>query len=511
MALCLYLYRYFEWVRQIQGVVLTWQSRILLKELNYDDIILYALAMSGIQSIGNTVSATSAAVESHTLEMQKKAYLACYEQLNILLLRYIPGKPEAKWCTLSMLLAKNGVLVPKDLHDTLTDYVLFPGERKEVVGGLLGNEVPSSTTGQFNAGYDISLKLSKKLMLKDLNRLVDDLLAFLRPILDHIDMLVFFHLHHSHMFDKYLKVFLEKEAKKHMERMNPTSTLSTFGFSIPRLPAVNVRMAEVESEERMKLTILVRSLDQTKELLIKLVEGNATYNEIIAEGKLDVEKLDIDQEFNILGEFILHLKHTLTSREGLIGVRNMLELFQYTKHIEKIHSVCDQYKLKGCLEDPNLKQLVEIAKELAPKKCRHVLTLNETFKTMKRVKRLLFGKQQPPSHCLKLFQAVADSTAFYHFIKDKGFGGEHGQAVFTQQYLLITAHLQYEEYDEQVLNHLFAAFKFMTPFMNVRQDFKSLMAQVVHLDTSHGLKQLETVNSNITLIQLWFSRAEVSS
>ena len=487
-----------------------WQNRILLRELNYDDIILYALVMSGIQSIGNAVSATSAAVESHTLEVQKNAYLACYEQLNILLLKYIPGKPEAKWCTLLTLLAENGVSFPKDLHDTLTDYVLFPGETKEVVGGLLENEVPSSTTGQFNAGYDISLKLSKKLTLKDLNRLVDDLLAFLQPILDRMDMLVFFRLHHSDMFDKYLKLFLEKEAKKHVERMNPTSTLSTFGFSVPRLPSVSLRMAEMESEEGMKLPILVRSLDQTKELLIKLVEGNATYNEIIAEGKLDLENLDIDQEFKILGEFILHLNHTLTSREGLIGVRNMLELFQYTKHIEKIHSVCDQYKLQGCLEDPSLEQLIEIAEELAPEKSRRALTLNNATENMKRVKRLLFGEHQPPIHCLKLFEAVADSAAFYQFIKDKRFGGEHGQAVFTQQYQLITAQLQHEEYDERVLNHLFAAFKFMTPFMNVRQDFKSLMAQVVHLDTSHGLKQLETVNSNITLIQLWFSRAEVS-
>ena len=499
--------RYFEWVKQVQGVILTWQERLNSVELNYDDIIHYASVLTGIQSIGHAISAHSEDVVSNNLEGQKNTYLVCFEQLNVLLLRYIPGKPEAKWCTLSTLLAENGVSFPNDLHDTLTKYVLSPGESKEIVGGILENELPSSMMGHFDPGHDISLKLSKKLTLKDLSNLVDDLQNFLRPISHHMEMLVFFHLHHSDMFDKYLKLFLEKEAKKHMERMNPTSTKSTFSFSIPHLPAVSLMMPEVED---MQLLSLVRSLDQTKELLIKLVEGNATYNEISAEGKLVLENLDIDQEFNILDEFILHLKHTPTSTEGLIGVRNMLELFQYTKYIEMIHSVCEQYKLQGCLDDPSLKQLIEIAEKLTPEESRHALTLNNATKNMTRVKHLLFGERHPPNHCLKLFEAVADSAVFYQFIKDKQFTGENGQAVFRQQYQLITAQLQHEGYDEQVLNHLFAAFQFISPFMNDHPNFKSLMEQVVDLDTSHGLKQLETVNSNITLIQLWFSRAEVS-
>ena len=463
--------------------------------------------MSKKESITHVLLSTSAPAETRTL---KSDYLEYFEQLNILLLRYIPEKPEAKWCTLLTLMAQHGISFPKCIHNDLTKYVLFPGEKKEEVKDLLESEIPSSTTGQFNAGQDVSLKLSKKVTLKKLTTLVDDLQDFLNPILDCMNMLVFFCLHHSDMFDNYLKLFLEKEAKEHNDGVNPMCTMSMCGVPVSRLPAVSKKSTEMESQESIKLLILVRSLDQTKELLIKLVKGNATYNEIIAEGKLNLESLDIDQEFDILGGFILHLKHTPTSGEGLIGVRNMLELFQYTKHIEKIHSVCDQYKLQGCLEDPTLKQLTEIAEKLAPEESRRALTLNMATENMKKVKQLLFGDQKPTSHSLKLFEAVADSAAFFQFIKNKQFSGEHGQAIFSQQYQLITAQLQHEEYDEQVLNHLFAAFKFMSPFMNVHQDFKSLMSQVVHLDTSHGFKQLETVNSHITLIQLWFSRAEVS-
>ena len=498
-------------MRQVQRVVLTWQRNVTERELNYDGIMLYAVYQKGVEDIGHAISATSTLIEPQAISEQKNTFLEYFEQLNMMLLRYIPGKPEVKWCTLTSLLAENGVTFPTHLDEAIAQYVLFPSQPKEIVGGILESEVPRNTTGQFNAGNEISLKLSKKLNLKALISLVDDLQLFLQPILDRMDMLVFFRLHHSVMFNMYQKLFLDKLTNKRSERVNPASSMSSFTFSVPKFPAVSMRMAEAEAElqEGMKLSVLVRSLDQTKELLIKLIEGNATYNEIIAEGKLDLENLDIDQEFNILEDFILHLKHTLKSKAGLTGVRNMLELFQYTKHIQTIDSVCEQYKLQGCLGDENLKQLWEIAEELAPEKSRRALTLNNATEAMKRVKALLFEGQHPKSHCLQLFAAVADSAAFYQFIKDKRFTGDHGKAVFSQQYQLITAQLQHEEYDEHVLNHLFAAFNLMSPFMNTHQNFRSLMGQVIGLDTSNGLKQLETVNSNITMIQLWFSRAEV--
>ena len=50
----------------------------------------------------------------------------------------------------------------------------------------------------------------------------------------------------------------------------------------------------------------------------------------------------------------------------------------------------------------------------------------------------------------------------------------------------------------------------MAPFMDPRQDLGRLMSKVLALDVTNGLRQLETVNANITLIRLWFSRAEVS-
>ena len=505
----MFLCRYFEWVLQVQTVVFAWHYRVSGRELNYDEILLYASVQKEIQSLSDAISASSSILEPYILQQQKNTFLEYFEHLHIMLLRYIPGKQEVGWCTLSSLLAENGVSFPPEVAEAITKYVVIPGEPKEVEGGLLEYEMRSDTMGLFKPGQPVSLKLSKRLGLKQLTKLVFDLQGFLEPILNQMEMLVFFKLHNSVMFEEYQKLYLDKEVKELERKLCPPmpSVTSTFG----NFPSVSLRHPEEEEEPKVKMSlpILVKSLDRTKELLIKLIEGNATYNEIIAEGRLDLENLDIDREFEILADFILYLRHTLKTEVGLEGVRCMLELFQYQRHIIKIRDVCEQYKLKGCLEDENLQELVELAEDLDQDKSRRELTLHEAASKLDQVKQLLFDGERAGSHCLKLFYAVADNAEFYQFIKDKRFSGAQGQAVFTQKYQLITAQLQHEEYNEQVLNHLFTAYKFMLPFMNTAQDFSALMEAVVGLDTSKGLKQLETVNTNITLIRLWFSRAEV--
>lgn len=107
--------------------------------------------------------------------------------------------------------------------------------------------------------------------------------------------------------------------------------------------------------------------------------------------------------------------------------------------------------------------------------------------------------------CLKIFPAVARSEVFHQFIQ-KRIVGKKSQPLSQQQYKQITAQLQY---DDTVLNQLMAVFVFITLFMDCDQSLNKLMTQVIQLDTSHELKQLETVTENISLVQLWFSRAVV--
>ena len=405
--------------------------------------------------------------------------------------------------------------LPPTLLDPISNCVLFPGEEKALAEKLLVDPLPSSTSAnsQFQPGHKACcLRLSKKISLKGLSALVQELQDFLIPVIEHINVLVFFKLHHSEMFEKYLRLYFRKETAK-------SETLLSHGSGIPAsFPAANWRTPALaslrqsfqgEAVEGLPLPLMERCLARTKELLLKLMDGTATYSEIIAEEELNLKKLDIEQEFNTLMDFAAFLNRS-GGQQGLSGVRNMLELFQFTVHIQSIQSVCEQYHLQGCLEDKTLRKLLTLVEEIESEANRANLTPLDASEKLLWVKESLCLDKKTNYKCLDLFAAVADSAAFYQFVQEKMFVGENGQAVFGQQYQLITAQLQHEEYDETVLNHLFAAFKFISPFMNTKQSFRELMTQVSRLDATNGLKQLETVNTNITLIRLWFSQVEVS-
>ena len=502
------LYRYFDWVHQVQATLLKWYQKFTEEHINYDQIFTYTTHQRQLENIGKCLGASSAIVKD--TETIKNNFLIAFEKLNVILIKYIPGKPDAKWCTLPSLLQDWGVALPPDLFDLLSQHVVFPGEER--AGKLLKTPLSPNTTGAFQPGHDISLKLTRELTLHKLSDLVKGLKTFLQPVMDVLDMLVFFKLHPSEMFDKYIQVYLEKdpETESVVREQHSKNTLSTLSFTVPTFTAVSMQPQQGDQNpaEGLPLGVLQRAMNCTHDLIEKLMLGTATYSDIIAKGELNLEKLDIEQEFSTLRSFSTYLKLPVTSQEGLAGVRSMLELFQYIHHIRTIHSVCVQYHLQGCVNDAQLVELMRLVQDLDQEENRAKLTPLAASKKMERVKEILCLRNG--AHCLKVFTAMRDSTAFYQFICDKEFVGEKGQAVFLQQCQLITAQLQHEEYNEAVLNHLYAAFKIVAPFVDRHQNFHQLMLQVTSLNITDGLKQLETVNTNITLIRLWFSRAEVS-
>ena len=482
--------------------------------MNYDDIMLYASYQAQLEELCSIVCVSVASLTAQNLQDVKTTFLQQFEQLNVFLLRYIPGQPDAHWCTLPSLLAEYGVALPPTLLHPISMYILFPGEERGLAGKLLENPLSPTTspTSQFQPGHEACrLRLSKKISLRSLSALVQELQTFLIPVIEHINVLVFFKLHHSEMFEKYLRLYFRKETAESETTLSHASAgIESFAFSMPVFSSMlpEEEQERDEAVEGLPLPLVERCLARTVNLLLKLMDGTATYSEIIAEGELNLEKLDIEQEFNTLTGFAAFLNRS-ASQQGLAGVRSMLELFQFTVHIQSIQSVCEQYHLQGCLEDKALHNLLTLVEELKSEANRANLTPLDASQRMLWVKESLCLDKNTNYKCLDLFAAVADSAAFYQFVRDKRFVGEKGQAVFRQQYQLITAQLQHEEYDETVLNHLFAAFKFISPFMNTKQSFRELMTQVSRLDATNGLKQLETVNTNITLIRLWFSRAEV--
>ena len=108
--------------------------------------------------------------------------------------------------------------------------------------------------------------------------------------------------------------------------------------------------------------MLWRALDYC---FAKIVSGKSNV-ETISEGKLQFESIDIETECQSITKYF-GSHHCLPEEVKDPKVfTSMLELHQYTcVCIPALHSLCELYKLSGCLNDPNLAQLVEIATELA--------------------------------------------------------------------------------------------------------------------------------------------------
>ena len=260
-------------------------------------------------------------------------------------------------------------------------------------------------------------------------------------------------------------------------------------------------------------------MKNTKEFILSLIKGTAKYAEIFAEGSLEesMQKFDAESEFRIMCGFPEFQEISVANEEGKEGIKHMLELFQYSQQIAVIPDVCSQYHLHQCLSDLKLKELVEIVNSVKTPEDRAKVTGQIANNHMKKIWKVLnFEDTSIAKKCLKIFPAVADCVEFYQFIQKKGFA--NNRTAFSSQVQLITAQLQHEDYNETVLNHLMPAFQYITPFLDKEQNLGELMSKIIKLfrdDVSFGCDsrkafcQLETVNSNITMIQLWFSRTEV--
>ena len=485
-----------------------WNKKFHHQDISYDEVLLYASNYSKLNSLGNMVCASNLVIDIDMLQNIKTTFLNDFEILNVHLLKYIPGQPDAKWCILPALLEDYGIYLPQNVRDIILKKVWFPGKLGQIPEDQLGTPLMFSTSSQFQPGHDISLKLHRNTSLCDLIRLVREISHFQCPLMDHLDMLVFFKLHQSVLFDKYLRLYLKKIIKIQQQSRKTLSHIqfSESGFSLNFPSAFSPVSRHDPMEEGLSIYDLVQGLRNTHELIKKIMSGIATYSEIIAEDELMLQNLDVEREFSILSGYILLSKLSMGQYEGLDGNRNILELFQYASHIQNIHSVCKQYNLRKCLQDPLLHELAELS---ITKEDYSKMTPILANRKLKRVKEILCLDENTSCKCLDIFAAMSDSAPFYQFVREKQFYGQQGQAIFLQKYELITAQLQHEDYNEAVLNHLLAAFKVISSFMDPQKSFTNLMKEVTSLNTVNSLKQLETVNTNITLIQLWFSMAEV--
>ena len=484
--------KYFEWVHKVQDVLRFWQAKFVQYQVNYDEILLYCSYNTVLNILGQAVCAPSFVIDHPGIVRIRDTYIDSFEKLNLYLLRYVPGHPELKYCTLPALLSKYGVELPPHIQEEISKKVIFPGEENVPKHLYLLNAIPSPQVRLFEPGQDIRLKLSKTMSLADLQQLHINLKTILDPLFPCLDALVFFHLHQSEIFEKHLLKRLQ------MITSSSVPTEEESSFFVRQNSCCQGQLLPGLSIETFQL-----ALEGVKDLILRLLNGKAKYQDVIIDGAFKFESLSIDKEFFILSRFS---EIMVTSSESLQEVRSMLELFQFSHYVQTICNVCEQCGLENCLESHSLKELMKIVKEESLIE----LTPHEATKKVYFIKNLLCLKGQCNYSCLNLFSTFSKSIAFYRFLKDKQFVSPQGQTAFYEQYQLITAQLQHEEYDENLLNHLRISYEVVSPLIEKDITFPDLMNKVVHLDATSDFRYLETVNENINIIRLWFSRIEVS-
>jgi len=402
-------------------------------------------------------------------------------------------------CSLVTILAGHGVELPTTLSTLLSKSVLFPGQQKGVME-LVQHTPPLPTPAKFvPPDPKVKLQLSKSVTLRILTSLIYEMNAFVHPIAEYISILVYFTLHPSKVFSAYLCKEVDALVLSEEE------------------PGQDLEM-EVQQRLPVTISILRNALQHTIASIGKILKGTATYGEIVAGGFLNTQSdrntkkfadagFDVEEEFQNLVECP---QIGVYGTHGLDIVKCLLKLRQLPHYVEMIKCVCRQYHLEQCQEDSDFKEVSKWAAVLQEEKEREKL-VSAAAKTMWENVQKIFCLQKDASlKCLDLFSKIADSADFYHFLEEKQFTGRKGEELFRQQFELVTAQLQHEEYNETVLNHLFAAFRFISPFTDSGQSFSSLMKAVTSLDTTKGLTELDTMKNNMHLISLWFSRAEVS-
>ncbi len=499
--------KFFNWLSKAQQILAGWRENFTSKRINYDTIMMYKEVYSLLCRAAASISANTLVVDSQYVKAVRADFLQAFELLNMILIRYIKNQPEVGYVSLQEILTKYGVALPPQILMAIKKNVSFPNESKSNNKRSLSVEhpIPPAISENFKPGLpDVSLEITTEVDLIQLKELVMSLTTFLTDVEDNLDLLTFFILCNSEIFDKYLKhqlkVVEEADTPKRNSPENPR--LSIIPDMVPEKKQIRAVGVSVET--------LSRALENTKQYIFRLIQGNAMYTEIIASGSLNLRSMDIDREFGILNGYGEHATIDMRNAEGLQGIKAMLQLFQYARHIEVIQNVCEQYKLEACLVDPDFQELMELVAMLKEAETKNNLTAKDAIDKMNKVADILYLNTKQNSRFLDLFAAVSDSADFHQFmVQEKQFVGEKGKGLFLQQYQLITTQLQHEEYNEVVLNHLFAAFKMITPFTEKDLGFGELMAKVSELNAYDGRRQLETVNRNINLIRLWFSRAEV--
>ena len=89
--------QYFKWIQRLHKMLLLWGLKLYQESANYDDIYWYHWNQRHIYKLAEAVAGTSLVLSPDKISSLQFSFLEEFEQLNQLLLKYIPGDPKAGW------------------------------------------------------------------------------------------------------------------------------------------------------------------------------------------------------------------------------------------------------------------------------------------------------------------------------------------------------------------------------------------------------------------------------
>ena len=250
----------------------------------------------------------------------------------------------------------------------------------------------------------------------------------------------------------------------------------------------------------------VQAVTSAAQFLEDFKSSQVTYKELKRLQFFHQRKAKQDHEISLLQKFYQEKGEECTN--FLTQLEDMSNLSEALKLIPDITKVFCTFQMQNCLTHSGYQTLVQLQSQFSTEVERDNLTSAMASERMEEVLTIICPLELQQ---LELFSVVRRSKEFYAFLKTVE---QQGIERFQDLHRLITQYMQHEEYNEAVLNQLPRAREYMLPFLDQEQDFASLLQRVKamcdRVTASEDFSDLETINANMNLIRLWFSKAEVS-
>ena len=354
----------------------------------------------------------------------------------------------------------------KDIHNS----VYFPGET------FLGFNVQKLPRDSH------LLEVKSSVTLRKLNDLVSDIKRFLGSLLEMIPMLDHFHLNESVIFKAFVK-------------------------------------SELPNDGSISTEQLAEILKRVKDKLHEILTGVVTLSDFepIAGAAMNLRL--IKREVKIMTDYPDFQEYRST--DAVIHFESVIILHQILDHINSLFTFCEEFGLQECLKSDEVGRLKDVVsgyksgKSWNEKNFKNITAIVTEIQDLLGIKfKSRFGKSTENRSerfmFLTLFEPLNTNTKeLRRFLNENNFRGK-GQIRFEQLLSLVTQRFQHEEYNAEILTKLYAVYYLLVPLNNPDLSIHELLETVSHLEPSTCLSQLRTVDSNIDLITMWFSRAEVN-